>query len=380
MGSQGALKNSMLSLTDKRLRRKTCLVFATLLLPLFFLKADSVQAQMAVPGSSNQPRDLFRLETRQVEGGAELITISAQLSGHVTAGPDSGSGAGQPPAVDRWIPLVAVLRDTLGDDNPDNDRLRYVWALTYTRPSMRQRAASAVPFLYTRIGNKQSSAKEPPPLMELSAADREVWHKIFRHALQIIVLDPVGIPVRASSRTYLRNIDDYRKSHVIRALSVLALYQTLKEEQIFSDTELQEIQARLLLTDKTFGGIVDDQHLSSYYRKATTKIRDNRSRNWELLRQQAEAGGLYFEPLEMPDGSATHALLWMTPADIEARAKQRFDGRFLNIANPWTDKRLPNWKGYSETRYVDADNRPVSAGSTRRSRREDDPAGLVWFG
>jgi hypothetical protein len=48
--------------------------------------------------------------------------------------------------------------------------------------------------------------------------------------------------------------------------SQCSLYQTLKEDQIFTDTELHEIQARLLLTDKTFGGIVDDQHPSVYRR------------------------------------------------------------------------------------------------------------------
>jgi hypothetical protein len=49
------------------------------------------------------------------------------------------------------VPLVTVLRDTLGDDNPENDRLRYVWMLTYTQPSMAKRIAAAIPFLYRRV-------------------------------------------------------------------------------------------------------------------------------------------------------------------------------------------------------------------------------------
>ena len=52
--------------------------------------------------------------------------------------------------------MVTVLRDTLGDGNPENDRLRYLWAMTYTRPSLKQRVLGAVPFLYTRVGNKGS--------------------------------------------------------------------------------------------------------------------------------------------------------------------------------------------------------------------------------
>ena len=46
-------------------------------------------------------------------------------------------------------PLVSVLRDTLGDSNPENDKLRYLWPLTYTRPGLGQRIAGAIPFLHT---------------------------------------------------------------------------------------------------------------------------------------------------------------------------------------------------------------------------------------
>ena len=76
------------------------------------------------------------------------------------------------------------------------------------------------------------------------------------------------------------------------------------------------IQARLMLSDKTFGGLVDDSNLQSYYARKTTQARDERGHNWELLRQKAEAESLYFEPLTMPDGSATHALLWVAKRDL----------------------------------------------------------------
>src|SRR5262249_34838205 len=48
----------------------------------------------------------------------------------------------------------------------------------------------------------------------------------------------------------------------------------------------------------------------------------------------------------------------------------RYEGRFLNIANPWTDKRLLNWQGYHETHYFDADNRAVP-GDTPGARPVD---------
>jgi len=136
------------------------------------------------------------------------------------------------------------------------------------------------------------------------------------------------------------------------------------------------IQARLMLTDKTFGGLVDDSNLQHYYAKQTALMRDARGHNWELLRQRAEAESLYFEPLVMPDGSATHAFIWVAKRDLLEKQGARFSGRFLNIANPWTDKRLLNWDGYVETRYFDADNQPVSSDTPGAQAVEMIPLGL----
>ena len=77
---------------------------------------------------------LFRLETTPVGGDAELLTIHGSLNGR--GGTDARN-------VD--VPLVSILRDTLGDESPENDRLRYVWMHTYTRPGLLQRTASAIP-------------------------------------------------------------------------------------------------------------------------------------------------------------------------------------------------------------------------------------------
>jgi hypothetical protein len=331
----------------------------SLLLVLFFPPAhfftDPVYAQSQAAPATASASDIFRLERVPVQGGAELITIHARLNGI-----DSIDSAGE----FKWVPLVTVLRDTLGDLNPENDRLRYVWPLTYTRPTMRQRALGAVPFLYARVGNKkQASDKVPPPVLDLAAPDHEVWNRIFWASLQSLLLDPYGTPIKASTRSYQQNISAYRKSHIIRALSVLALYQALEDtkgESTFSEGELSEIQARLLLTDKTFGGLVDSLRLEDYYRKELASVRDERGHNWELLRQRAEAESLYFEPLLMPDGSATHALLWVDQKELATKQGQPYSKRFLNIENPWSDKRLLKWDGYVETRFFDSENRPVS--------------------
>lgn len=307
---------------------------------------------------------ILRLEQVEVPGGAELITVHAKLNGL-----DSAEN-------DKWIPLVSILRDTLGDNDGENNRLRYVWPLTYTRPTVKQRLAAAIPFFYARVGNKEKLSKLPPPALDLAAPESEVWDKIFWTALQNILLDPYGTPIKASTSSYRRNSSDYRRSHIIRALSVLALYQAVKGESAFTPSEMASIQARLFLTEKTFGGLVDDSNLQNYYAKRTTQTRDERGHNWELLRQRAEAESLYFEPLVMPDGSATHALVWVEKRDLVKQNGTRYNSRFLNIANPWTDKRLLDWKGYVATRFFDSENHPVDSQTPGAEAVEMIPLGL----
>jgi hypothetical protein len=307
---------------------------------------------------------ILRLERVEVPGGAELITVHAKLAGLESSESDD------------WVPLVSILRDTLGDNNSENNRLRYVWPLTYTRPTVKQRLAAAIPFFYARVGNKEKLTKSPPPAVDLAAPESEVWDKIFWTALQNILLDPYGTPIKASTSSYRRNSSDYRRSHIIRALSVLALYQAVKGESAFTPAEMSAIQARLLLTEKTFGGLVDDSNLQTYYARKSAQVRDERGHNWELLRQRAESESLYFEPLLMPDGSATHALLWVAKRDLLKQQGSRYSSRFLNIANPWTDKRLLNWHGYVETRYFDSENHPVDSQTPGAEAVEMIPLGL----
>jgi hypothetical protein len=353
-------------------RRAACVFFILLLAfspaaqILSLAQSPAPQAETRTAESATD-RPGFRLERIPVSGGAELLTIFGQLDGLAHKGEQAAE-----------VPLVSVVRDTLGDENTDNDRLRYVWMLTYTKPTFGQRLASAIPFLYTRVGNKKHAGKNAPPaLMDLAAADREVWERFLWTALQNILLDPYAMPVKAASRTLRRNLSDYRKAHIVRALAILSLYEAeTGAATAFTASEMSDIQARLLLSEKTFGGIVDDIYLQRVYEKQTTLMRDVRGHNWELLRQRAEAESLYFEPLEMPDGSATHALLWVARPDLAKNQSRRFDARFLNIQNPWTDTRLQNWKGYTETRYFDADNRPVDAGTEGAHSVEMIPLGL----
>jgi hypothetical protein len=310
----------------------------------------------------------FRIETLPVGRDAQLLTVFGNLDGLRADGKQSEE-----------VPLVSILRDTLGDADPENDRLRYVWMLTYTRPTALQRVASAVPFLYGRVGDKKRASTRglPPPVIDLADPKRDLWHRFMWLALQNVVVNPYGIAAKASTSALRRNSERYRQAHILRALAILSLYEAeTGAESAFTQAESAEMQARLMLTSKTFGGLIDDSYLDEVLRRQTTHQLDQRGHNWELLRQRAEAEGLYFEPLAMPDGSATHALLWVAREDLARNRGRKFGSRFLNIADPWNDSRLARWNVYTETRYVDGDGRPVAEGAEGARRVELIPLAL----
>ncbi len=338
--------------------------------------AADAEEPLALPAVAANALPEFRLERLPVANGAELITIFGKLSASMRD--DDNTSASQE------VPLISLLRDTLKDTDPENDRLRYVWMLTYTNPSAKQKVAAAVPFLYAHIEDKKrASQSAPPPLIDLAATGHRVWGHFFWTALQTALIDPVSLSVKASARTYRRNTVDYREAHIARALAVLSLYETTNGAEktngaphALSAQELHEIQSRLLLSEKLLGGIVDDVQLPRVYGKHVADTNDVRGHNWELLRQRAEAEALFFEPLELPDGSATHALIYVSRADLERKADRSFDKRFLNIASPWRDQKLLSWKGYTQTVYLDADNNRVAKETPGARKNELIPLAL----
>ena len=341
-------------------------------------------ANAEVPRTTNAQ---FRLERLPIANGAELLTIFGRLD-RVRA-----TDAGRPE-----VPLISVVRDTLSDADPDNDRLRYVWMFTYARPNLMKRIASAIPFLYQNVGNqRQASGGPPKPIIDLAHPRQQTWNRFFWMGMQNIFLDSYGLPLKASSRTYRRNAAEYRSGHIMQALSILDTYERLrsrsqtegemlalgdvvasnrKTEQPINDTpavllsdltpaftpgEMLEMRARLILSRKTFGGLVGPESYRDTVIHRTVSSLDNSGHNWELLRQRAEAEGLYFEPLTMPDGQATHAILWIARSDLRPRPRRQFNDRFLNITDPWSDDRLRNWNGYSRVAYLDGNDRQVRA-------------------
>src|SRR5258708_16786405 len=103
----------------RHLHLRSSIVFCLLLVftPIFQIigLSQSPDPENTAQNSSEKLSQILRLERTEVAGGAELITVHARLLGL-----DSEKD-------DKWVPLVSVLRDTLGDANPANDRIRSDW-------------------------------------------------------------------------------------------------------------------------------------------------------------------------------------------------------------------------------------------------------------
>lgn len=299
-----------------------------------------------------QPSPAYRTERQAVADGAELITVFGR------------SRPPEPGAQSQQIPLVSVLRDTLGSSDPDSVRLRYVWVLTSTKPTLLQRAASALSFVWFRTGGKQHADQVPAPVLDLAAPARSVWSNLAGNSLQALQLDGRGAPIRSSTRSYRGNFNDYRQLQVFRALGALdALEREPDGQTAFAAAELHNVYARLSLSTRTFGGLVREENLPKFYDKESSRRAEIRGHNWEMLRQRAEANGLYFEPLALAGQTPTEALLWIARDDLNGSQIRTFDRHFLGIANPWIDQRILHWTGYSEVRYFDPQNRPVPGGT-----------------
>jgi hypothetical protein len=276
----------------------------------------------------------FRIERSPVAGGAELLTVFGRL-------PDAQAEASAE------VPLVSVLRDTLGDSDPENDRLRYVWVLSSARPSLLQRATALVPFYYWRADFGKNADRQPVPVIDLGDTSRRVWTSLASSLTQVMALDPNGALIRSSTRAYQNNALDHDRMRLLEGLAILSQLEDLPEGRaLLSEPELLEIEARLTLAGKTLGGLVSEDNLPDAYIKQRTRSAEARGHNWELLRQRAEANGLYFQPLGL-NGSSTHALLWIAREDL---GNHPFDSQFLGIADPYKDPRLRNWTGYHSIR------------------------------
>jgi hypothetical protein len=289
-----------------------------------------------------------------MDGGAKLLTLVGRFGG---TDPEQ-----------QEVPLVSVLRDSLPGGDPQTDRLRYVWLLTYKPPRLRQRFLSAVPFFYWSLDSKEDvkSAEMPKPLVDLSQPAPRVWKTVGRDILQWTVLDPMTMPVRASSRTYRKNGLDRERLHVEEALTFLRNAPVGDDGSALSQGELDNVIARLNLTKNLLGGLMTEEQLERVTSVHDAARAETIARNWELLRTSAERAGLIFEPLHLTGSMEQYAVIWF-PLETTFSApgvSLQTTWKLLHISDPWKDGKLRDWHGYVQPRWLDEDGRLLPEGAT----------------
>jgi len=298
-------------------------------------------SNMVLPARQESP---LRTERLVLPSGAELITFFEGL-------PDR-----------QELPLLAVLKDTLNDSDPSNDRIRQVWVFTYSQPSVWQRMAGGVPFFYHRAGLDQGPGDKPPrPVMDLGDPSKGMWAGLAYTGVQSEVLNPIGALVRLTTHSFFGNYGEYRNTHIWEATDALTPQLSTALNSGLTEEEIAALEERLELTGRPLGGLVADEYLQKDHQKQRTEQTETRGHNWELLRQRAEEAGLYLQPLEPSEVCSSLAILWVAQADLEDGAGRSFNGQFLNISNPFSDEHLRHWEGYSETWNLDREGVVVPA-------------------
>ncbi len=202
----------------------------------------------------------------------------------------------------KHLPVVSLLRDTLGDKAQENDRILYVWLLPSASRPVAQRLLAAVPFFYWRVGRgpETVSSRDLRPLLDLNSPQHPVTSEIRRSLLQWTAFDPLTMPVRASSRMYRSNSSDDERLKLEEAITYLRSAPTAETDTTMPTAQqLNTVIARLELRKQFLGGLFDDKAASRYGMESQFETERVRSRNWELLRQCAEKTGLYFESVSL---------------------------------------------------------------------------------
>ncbi len=277
-------------------------------------------------------------------------------------------------------PLIAILRDTLGDNNPENDRVTYVWLLGYSHPNVGKRILSAVPFFYWRIdkGSTTASAHDTAPFFDLTAPQHPVASELGRDLLQWTLFDPMTTAVRATSRAYRSNQLDDERLHLEEAISYLRRAPVSPDDSALTKTELDTVVARLELRKRLLGGLVGETRAERIGQESLFEDERIRSRNWELLRECAERTGLYFESLDLGGTSGEYAILWFplhSPPE-PAGASLKSVWKLLNIRSPWSDDRLAAWKGPVYTRALDENGSLLPTGAQGARQLQLIPLGV----
>lgn len=339
-----------------RLAIAACLCCASALLAADVPQLRTDLATRRAPLVIESPGAHYYWKSNDVGGTAQLLTLFCRACGGAEVQPED-------------VPLVAVLRDTLGDSDPQNDRVTDVWLLTFSRPGIGQRILAAVPFFYWRVGSGSDKVKyNPPPLLDLNAPQHPVLRDIERDILQWTLFDPMTTAVRATSRAYRANQTDYERLHLEEAIGYLREAPVSTGDAALTRAQLDTVVARLELRKRLLGGLVTDRHAARLGEEASFEVQSVRSRNWELLRQCASRTGLFFQPLSLAGGPKQYAILWF-PLGSSFRPSSSLSAvwKLLGIKNPWTDERLNDWHGPVFSRVLDSHGALVTPGHSGRA-------------
>ncbi|MBV8570042.1 MAG: hypothetical protein JO319_05485 [Acidobacteriaceae bacterium] len=242
------------------------------------------------------------------------------------------------------IPVIAVLRDTLGDANPENDRLTYVWLLTYERPSVDQRLLSAIPFFYWHPDEGPSSdhQRDTRPLLNLAEPEHATVAEFRRDLMQWAALDPSTVPIRAVSRTFRTNEVDEERLHLEESVSYLRQSPASTGEEGLTRKQIETVVARLELRKKLLGGLVSERQAARLGRHTSFQQEETRIRNWEQLRQCADKTGLVFQPLNVGATSGEYAMLSFPLGEpaLKSGTSLKPVWKLLDIRDPWRNSRV----------------------------------------
>ena len=213
-------------------------------------------------GFLSQPSPAYRVEREPVADGAELVTVFGRLYD-----PASGSQ-------DLDVPLLSVLRDSLGDSDPANDRLRQSLDTDqHTAHAVAARRLRAFVWIFSRW--KQE------PRQSGSVAHSGLGLALPKRVQQFVQRRAAGAGIRSAGRGH--SIHHAHLSRTIRAIITSCRYSRLSplwtiwsaipaSLSILPDSQLREIYSRLSLSTRAFGGLVREQQLSKYYDKETSQL------------------------------------------------------------------------------------------------------------
>ncbi|MGA8593915.1 MAG: hypothetical protein WB676_04160 [Bryobacteraceae bacterium] len=278
------------------------------------------------------------------------------------------------------LPLVSVLRDTLGDTDPRNDRVMYVWLLSYQRPTIGQRILSAVPFFYWRVGERSGkmNLRDTAPLIDLQQPEHPMFNEFRRDLLQWTALDPRTTPIRATSRAYRSNEVDQERLHLEEAVTYLRQAPVADDGSALTRAQLSTVIARLELRKRLLGGFVSELQAKRFGEEWSFEQERVRARNWELLRESAERTGLYFESLDVVGAQRQYAILWFPYTESSEPAGTSLSSvwKLLNIKDPWHDERVKNWDGPVYERALDENGSILPFGAIGAQRAKLIPLGV----